>query len=163
MPENMTISNTSPLLYLNLINQLELLRRIYRTVIIPPAVVAELAEGSRQGVRVPDPAILPWLQVVPVQSQELIPVITDLGAGEAEVIALALENPGSLVIIDDQLGRRIAGMSRLNITGTLGIIIKAKQLGYISAVKPVIEELRHAGLWLAHELVSAVLSQADES
>ncbi len=106
--------------------------------------------------------MLSWLQVVPVQSQELIPIVTDLGAGEAEVIALALENPGSLVIIDDQLGRQIADMRQLTITGTLGIIIKARELEYIPAVKPLIDELRQAGLWLAHELVSEVLRQVDE-
>jgi len=54
MPERLTISNTSPLLYLNLINQLELLPKIYQTVTVPQAVVDELAEGAKQGVRVPD-------------------------------------------------------------------------------------------------------------
>jgi len=162
MPERLTISNTSPLLYLNLTNRLGLLPRIYQTIAVPQAVVDELAEGARQGVRVPDPAMFSWMRVIPVQSQALIPIVTDLGAGEAEVIALALENPGSLVIIDDQLGRRVADMRHLTITGTLGIIIKAKQLGYISAVRPVVEELRHAGLWLAPALVSAVLTRAGE-
>ncbi|MDM8515843.1 DUF3368 domain-containing protein [Desulfobacterales bacterium HSG16] len=162
MPDELVISNTSPLLYLNLINRLELLRRIYQTVTVPSAVAAELAEGANQGIRVPDLAMLSWLQIVPVQSQELIPIVTDLGAGEAEVIALALENPGSLVIIDDQLGRQIADMRQLTITGTLGIIIKARELEYIPTVKPLIDELRQAGLWLAHELVSEVLRQAGE-
>jgi predicted nucleic acid-binding protein len=162
MPEKLTVSNTSPLLYLNLINRLDLLPRIYQTVAIPPAVADELAEGGKQGIRVPDPAMFSWLRVVPVHSQALIPVVNDLGAGEAEVIALALENPGSLVIIDDQLGRRIADMRRLTITGTLGIIIKAKQLGCIPAVRPLVEELRHAGLWLSHDLISGVLTRTGE-
>ncbi len=162
MPERLTISNTSPLLYLNLTNQLELLPRIYQTITIPQAVVDELAEGGKQGVRVPDPAMFSWLRVVPVRSQALIPVVTDLGAGETEVIALALENPGSLVIIDDQLGRRVANMRGLTLTGTLGILVKAKQLGHIPAVRPAVEALRHAGLWLAHDLVSRVLTQAGE-
>jgi len=103
MPDSLTISNTSPLLYLNLINRLELLKQMYGEIIIPPAVASELAVGVSQGIDAPEPKTTPWLRVVPVQSQAVIPVITDLGAGEAEVLGLALENPGSRVILSPLL------------------------------------------------------------
>jgi predicted nucleic acid-binding protein len=115
MPDPLTISNTSPLLYLHLINRLELLKQMYGEVVIPPAVAQELSTGAAQGIPVPNPATITWLRLVPVQSPALIPAITDLGAGEAEVIGLALEHPGSRVIIDDQLGRRIAALQRLTV------------------------------------------------
>jgi predicted nucleic acid-binding protein len=127
MPDRLTISNTSPLLYLNLINRLELLQQMYGEIVIPPAVASELAVGASQGIAVPDPDATPWLHVVAVQSQALIPAMTDLGAGEAEVIGLALENPGSRVILDDQLARRVAALNRLTITGTVGVVLRAKQ------------------------------------
>jgi len=86
----------------------------------------------------------------------------DLGRGEAEVIALGLENPNSRLILDDTLGRRIARLQNLQFTGTVGVIVKAKQRGLVSAVLPVIVQLQEVGLWLSNEVVAEVLRQADE-
>jgi len=97
-----------------------------------------------------------------VQSQALLSAITDLGPGEAEVIGLALEHPKSRVILDDQLARRIAALNKLTVTGTVGVVSKAKQAGYLADVKPIIAELRQAGLWLNDALVESVLAEAGE-
>jgi len=70
--------------------------------VIPPAVLAELEAGARANVTVPDVPTLPWVEVKTVQSRALIPAVVDLGPGEAEVIALGLEYPRSLLILDDQ-------------------------------------------------------------
>ena len=89
-------------------------------------------------------------------------MITDLGRGEAEVIALGLERPGSRLVLDDALARRIARLNGLLFTGTLGVILKAKQRGFLETVKPVIFALRDAGLWLGDGLVAEALQQAGE-
>ena len=162
MPELLTISNTSPLLYLHFINKLSLLKTLYDEVVIPAAVASELATGADQGINVPDPNQISWLRIVSVQSSELIPIVTDLGPGEAEVIGLALENLGSRVILDDQLGRRVARLNNISVTGTVGVILKAKQMGYLSNVEPIIRALRRAGLWLDDKLVDMVLKRAGE-
>lgn len=130
MPESTTFSNTSPLLYLHLIKQLELLPQLYGNVPIPPAVESELQAGAARG--------------------------------EAEVIALGLENPHSRLILDDTLGRRIARLQQLQVTGTVGVVVKAKHAGLLPAVSPVIDALRKAGLWLSEGLVAEVLRQAGE-
>lgn len=162
MPESLTICNTSPLLYLHLVNWLVLLRQVYETIIIPPAVRDELLVGAERGINVPKIEELSRIEVLPLRSPDLIPLVTDLGRGEAETIALSLEYPGSLLIIDDALARRIARVSDLKFTGTLGVVVKAKQRGLLDAVDPVIAALREAGLWLGDELVSEVLRQAGE-
>ena len=162
MLELCTISNTSPLLYLHLVKQLHLLPQLYETVFIPPAVVAELQAGAERGVDVPKTTTLPWLHVMALASTASIPMVMDLGRGEAEVIALGLENPNSRLILDDTLGRRIARLQSLRFTGTVGVIVKAKQSGIVSAVFPVIVALREAGLWLSNEVVTEVLRQAGE-
>ncbi len=95
MPERLVIANASPLLYLHLGGQLDVLRRLYRSIVTPPAVGAELNAGLQAGVDVPRIEQCTWIQIKPVQSLALIPAIVDLGPGEAEVIALGLENPGS--------------------------------------------------------------------
>ena len=84
------------------------------------------------------------------------------GQGEAEVIALGLENPGSLLIFDDQLARRIANLYGLKYTGTLGVLVKAKQLGYLPAVAPVIAMLRSQGMWLTDKIIDDVLRLCGE-
>jgi len=106
MPERLVIVNTSPLLYLHLAGCLEILACLYRGVIIPPAVEAELAAGRQAGVETPALNSYPWISIIPVQSVALVSSILDLGPGESEVIALGLEHPESLLIIDDRLARR---------------------------------------------------------
>ena len=159
---NLTISNTSPLLYLHAIGQLEILHLLYQDIIIPNAVQSELAVGANQGINVPDPLSIHWIHIIPVQTPAMIPIVTDLGQGESEVIALALENKGSRMILDDQLARRIAVANNMLFTGTLGVVLKAKQVGHIHEVKPYINALRNAGLWISEALIHTILTQANE-
>ncbi len=163
MPERLVIANTSPLLYLQLVGCLGVLRALYGAIVVPPAVHAELEAGLKVQVAVPDVATLSWVEVKAVESEALIPAIVDLGPGEAEVIALGLEHPGSLLILDDLLARRVAALNSLTYTGTVGVLIKAKQAGHLEAIRPVIDDLRTSGLWLSDELVATILAQTGES
>lgn len=163
MPNYLVIVNTSPLLYLHQVGYLELLQHLYGTILTPPAVIQELAVGKNQGINVPDINTFAWISITPVKSISLIPAVIDLGQGEAEVLALGLENPGSLLIFDDQLARRMANIYQLKYTGTLGVLVKAKKLGYLSSVAPVIETLRQQGMWLTDNIINDVLRLAGES
>jgi predicted nucleic acid-binding protein len=111
---------------------------------------------------VPDVAALEWVQIHPVTSASLIPIVTDLGAGEAEVIALGLNMTDSLLIIDDRLARRIAGLHNLRYTGTLGILVKANRDGLISSVDAAITALREKGMWLSDTVVEQALRLSGE-
>lgn len=103
MPDRLVISNTSPLLYLHQVGHLELLPRLYGQVRIPSAVQDELRAGAELGISIPDLSSLEWLQVQSLRDTTLLPVVIDLGSGEAEAIALAIAHPGSLLILDDTL------------------------------------------------------------
>lgn len=162
MPEPTTFCNTSPLLYLNLVDQLHILPALYGTIAIPTAVQIELLAGRQQGIHVPDIEHLPWIQVISLNDRTLIPLVTDLGAGEAELIGLGRQHPGSRLILDDTLGRRIAILNGLTITDTVGVVVKAKQTGFVPAVKPIVLALRQSGLWLSDALIQEVLRQAGE-
>jgi predicted nucleic acid-binding protein len=163
MPEQRTICNTSPLLYLHQIDRLNLLKQLYKTVLFPPAVEAELSAGAEQGINVPRLSSYPWLKRVSLVSDASIPLVTDLGRGEAEVIALGLEHPGSRLILDDTLARRIAQLNQLQFTGTVGVIVRAKRVGLVAAVSPIVSQLRKSGLWLSDSLIAEVLRQAGEA
>jgi predicted nucleic acid-binding protein len=79
MPDKLTISNTSPLLYLHLVRLLDLLPRLYGEVFVPPAVEAEFQAGAERGVDVPRIGALPWLKVMPLASDtSMSPVISAL-------------------------------------------------------------------------------------
>jgi len=135
------ISNTSPLQYLYQLDLLDLLPALYGEVLVPTGVVSEIAAGATRGVSLPHLGDLPWLHVCEVGTPALLSLIPDLGAGEREVLALALEKTGALVILDDSQARRLAERLELALTGTLGLLLKAKQIGRIDRIRPYIARL----------------------
>jgi predicted nucleic acid-binding protein len=101
------VSNTTPLIALTLIGQLDLLRQIYGEVNIPPAVRDELVAG-RAGTVAVNLDRLPWIRVVALQDPRRVAYLVGLDRGEAEVIVLAEELSTDVVLIDERLGRRYA-------------------------------------------------------
>jgi uncharacterized protein len=162
MPKQSVIVDTSPLQYLYQVNCLDLLQKLYRKITVPSAVCEELQVGLLQGVDVPTISLIKWIQVIQILSPALVPNVTDLGQGEAEVIALGIQSPESLLILDDSLGRRIADLYRLKYTGTLGVLIKAKKLGHLDEIAPVIDQLRTQGMWLTDNIIGDILRLAGE-
>lgn len=163
MSERLVVSNTSPLVYLHQVRQLDLLTRLFGTVVVPKAVVEELASGREQGFDVPDPEGFAWLLVKSPPESEVLPAVVDLGPGEAQVLAFGLAAPDALLLLDDGLARRIAGLNRLSFTGTLGLLVKAKHAGLVPRVAPVLEELGRTTIRLSEELIAWALEEAGES
>jgi hypothetical protein len=134
------VSNTSPLQYLHQADVLDLLPRLYDRVLVPTAVIAELEEGRARGVALPDVGSLSWVSVVDPPAPEILPLAPDLGPGERSALAVAAARR-LLVILDDALARRHAGLLGLRCTGTLGILIQAKRRGHLPAVRPILDRL----------------------
>jgi predicted nucleic acid-binding protein len=162
MPEGEVVSNTSPLLYLHQIGRLDLLRRLYERVVAPAGVRDELERGAEQGIDVPRLDEIPWLEVRRFREQTLLPAFLDLGRGEAEAIGLALLSPGSLLVLDEALGRRIARLNKLKVTGTLGVLLRAKEQGWLSEVLPALEALQRTTMYLSDSLIVETLRKAEE-
>jgi len=163
MPDGRVVCNTSPLLYLHQIGQLHLLEDLYRRVWTTPGVVGELAIGAEKDHDVPLVDELPWLTIErPTRDTSQLPPLVDLGRGEAEVIALATEWPDSLVILDEQAGRRVADSLGLRFTGILGVLLRAKKVGYLDRVSPVLAKLRETTMWLSDSVIQMVIEEAHE-
>ena len=124
MPE--AVCNTSPLLYLYRIEAINWLARLFSEIWIPNAVVRELQEGRQRGYDVPDPGDYDWLIIVEPRSVPSEWLTLDLGRGELATMALALENPRRIVLLDDGLARRIAKAAGLEVWGTLRVLLEAK-------------------------------------
>jgi uncharacterized protein len=156
------IADTSCIQYLYQINLLNLLPVLYRQITIPAAVATELAQGRALGISLPDPVTLAWLAIAQVSLTQLIPTIPNLGMGEWEVISLSQATPNSLAILDDGLARAYAKQLNVSFTGTLGILLKAKQAGHISAIKPLLNQLDAIGFRLNATTRQTVIQLAGE-
>lgn len=146
------ISDTSCLIVLEKINELSLLQKIYEEVITTPEIVKEFKKP------LPD-----WIKIASAKNQVIQKELeATLDLGEASAIALGLETPNCSVILDDLKARKIAASLKLEYTGTLGIIVKAKHLHIIPSVIPVIQKLHLAGLRFSEAVEKDILNQAGE-
>ena len=157
-------SNASPLAALSFIQQLDLLRELYKTLLVPEAVCQEVAvAGAGQPGRA---AVLQadWIERCSVTNRQLvIALLQDLDPGEAEAIALAVEVNADLLIMDERLGRRTAHHFGLNVVGVVGILIEAKRRGVIQEIKPYLDQLRDvAGFRISDILYRRVLEEQQE-
>jgi predicted nucleic acid-binding protein len=94
--------------------------------------------------------------------KSLCPNFLDLDKGEAEAIVLATEKEADLIILDESLGRFHAKHSGLKVTGTIGILLKAKQLGHINELKSLLFELRTKNVWLSDSFIENALKLANK-
>ena len=161
MPD--VICNTCPLQYLHQADVLELLPALVGQVCIPEAVAAELREGRRRNVPLPDVEEISWLVVRPVRDPTLLPLVTNLGDGEKEVLALGLETQSPLLLIDDRDARRYARVLKLEVSGTLGILLRAKEQGVLDAVRPVLDRLQSLRFRLNAGTRQRVLERSGEA
>lgn len=156
------VVNTSPLQYLFQLNLLDLLPQLYNEALVPEGVVREISTGLSRGVSLPDLGSLPWLKIRPVKSGAVLPLAAGLGLGEREVLALALEIEDPLVVLDDSLARRFARRLEISLTGTLGLLLKAKQSGRVASVRPCLNRLEELGFRLDAGTRVATLGLAGE-
>src|SRR5207253_10123846 len=105
---NEAICNTSPLLYLYRVGAIDWLPKLFSDVWAPSAVAEELHVGQQRGYDVPNPANYEWLGIVDPASMPSEWLALDLGAGESSAMALALESPSRILLLDDALARRTA-------------------------------------------------------
>ncbi len=152
----LVIADSSPLHYLLLIGQVEILAALYEEIIIPKAVAAELSHPKAPQI-VRDFIANPpqWLLT---QTPQRLVDIDEIDEGELAAISLALELNADLLLIDDLDGRRAALQRGLKITGVVGILLEASHKGLIE-LKPVVERLQSVGLYLSKDLLNRLLGQ----
>jgi hypothetical protein len=148
------VADASPLIALARIGRLELLRALFGTLVLPNAVWREVTEAGRDKAGAATVLLADWIGRRDVSDQGLVALLRqDLGAGEAEAIALAREVSADLVLLDERLGRAAAKRLGLRVTGLVGVLIEARERGLLADAEAVLDALhRQAGFWLAEEL-----------
>ncbi|AFW95393.1 MAG: DUF3368 domain-containing protein [Dolichospermum sp. UKL201] len=159
------VSDTSPINNLAAINQLHLLQQLYGTVLIPEAVYQELTDPDFPVAGAKEVQTFTWIQIRAVEDRTMLKALSsELDPGEAEAIVLALEMKAEQVLIDERRGRMIAARLNLHYTGILGVLVEAKSQGFISTVKPLLDDLiNKAGFWVAEPLYKSVLRLVNET
>jgi predicted nucleic acid-binding protein len=146
------ISDTSTLILLQKINELDILLKIYGELYTTPEIAAEYGE------KLPD-----WIVIQPVKDKKYQRFLeTQIDLGEASALALAAEFEDVLLLLDDLKARKLATKLMFKTTGTLGIIHKAKQLSIIPKVKPLIDKLLSTNFRISEEIVDEILKLNEE-
>jgi predicted nucleic acid-binding protein len=157
------ISDTSVVQYFFQVGLLDLLFTLYQEIAIPEAVASELAEGRLHGIDLPDAESMSRFNVLRVSVPQPILGLKSLGRGEREVLALALISPAALVLLDDAVARQHARTLGLRFTGTLGILLKAKQAGLLIEIGSILDKLESKGFRLDKKTRAAMVKLAEET
>lgn len=154
------VVNTTPLIALADVGQLELLHGLYEEIVIPAAVVNEIkSEPAKSAVE-----SSPWIKVTQISDEGKKKYFrSKLHAGEVEVMILAEELNADLVIMDDNAAKKTAKFMGFNVTGTFGVITKAKKKGLLQEVRPVMEAVIEDGLYVSDSLRQIIFEMAGES
>ncbi len=152
MPDTIIIADASCLIALNNINALWILERVYKKVFITQTIRIEY--------ELPIP---PYIKIKEVNDLNLQKVLSGyLDPGEASAIALGIENPGSILILDDLKGRKEAQRLKMRFTGTLGVIIKAKKENHVTDVGSYFNALRENGFRISDKIIELAIKESNQ-
>jgi len=150
------VSNTTPILSLYKIGQLDLFESLFEQVIIPTAVYNEITVLGKDGHDLLD--TVSYIKGEAVRNKLAVNMLrSQLDYGEAEVIVLADELGARLLVIDEKKARKVAQANSMNVIGTIGVLQFAKQKGLISDIKTQMDALIASGIWIDRNLYQTVL------
>lgn len=146
------ISDTSTLILFQKIGEFNLLNKVYGELITTPEIAEEFGE------KLPD-----WIKIKVVSDKKYQDFLeTQVDYGEASAIALATEYDDVLLLLDDLKARKLASQLKFKITGTLGIIHKARQMSIIDKVKPLIDRLLSTDFRVSENIIKEILKLNNE-
>jgi len=152
------VVNSTPIIALSEIGRLRILKDLYGEIIIPNAVRDEVTVKAPRRLDGHD-----WIRVTAIANLAAKEMFTSaLHEGEVEVMLLAKEVGAVLVIMDDGLARRHAKYLGLTITGTVGVLLRAKSAGIITEIAPVLDNLIQNEFYISDDVRREVLNLAGE-
>lgn len=163
MPKRPLVCDTTLLLYLQRINQIELLPALYGPIYVPEQVALELDMGRLLRSDTFDPRQCPWATVIPVSQSAINALPANLlGRGEQAVIAYATGQGKTIAGLDDLEARKLAESTGLQVVGILGVLLLAQKAALIPVVTPHLHRLREQGFHIASSLFTEIKQIAGE-
>lgn len=164
MPETQeVVINTSPLIALvAATGDLRVLQN-YRQAWVPFEVSQEIAAGGAAQFALAEFKAAHWLQKRTLPLNIATHLLNTLDRGEAGVIQLALDQNIQTVVIDEAVGRRIARLNGLAVTGSIGVLLRARREGYEFSMREAIARMKAHGIWLSDRVIAFALKQAGET
>jgi len=162
----LVIGDSSVLIHLSRIDRLYLLNKFFSSIVIPPAVWHEVVtegKGRAGATEVEQAKKAGWLHVTQPQNKNLVHLLQQqLDVGEAEAIAMAIENNGSLLLIDEADARKIADIYNVTFIGTIGLLIRAHVENNIESFQTELDRLIHdGGFRISQALYDKVVRQVN--
>lgn len=161
--ETVIVADSSPLIGLARIGRLTLLPKMAERIVVGRAVWEEVTVAAPEAPGAKAIRQCGFLEVITPRIPFAGAAPTEIDTGEAEAIALAQGMTGCLLLLDDADARRVAKRLRIRHTGTVGLLRLARQAGLIPALRPELEALRNAGIYLRADLIEQALAQVGES
>ncbi len=154
----MIIGDSSALVALAVVNQLELLEKLYDNLYIPQAVFDEVTQIGK-----PQSSKLRQFLQGRVKQVNLTLTQLGLGLGELEAITLYKKLDANLLLIDDNRAKKYASLNGVKVIGSLGILVKAKEQGHIERVKPFLDAIQKSEVYISQKLIEKVLEICGEN
>lgn len=154
------VSNTTPIISLASIDKLNVLKELFGEIIIPHSVYDEIKAKESYGYKEVDSNYIKVRAIKGTKYRDLL--LNQLDWGEAETIILAIEINADYVIIDDNIGYKIAKNSGLNVIRTLSVLLKAKDKGIVKEIKPLLDEMILKGRWYSKKVYESFLKKIGE-
>jgi len=162
MPK-IVIVNSTPVIALSSIDKLDLLKKLYGSVIIPNAVENEIGAKRKSKAYIQLENSTGWISIKEIDNiTQKQTFKTQLHDGEVEVIILGQELNADLLVIDDYNAREYAKYLGLNVIGTVGVLLLAKSKGFVQEVKPWVDRLIANGIHISNRLYADVMKIAGE-
>ncbi|MFN0077357.1 MAG: DUF3368 domain-containing protein [Prosthecobacter sp.] len=148
------VADSSPLIALMRVGRLELLRELYGTIIMPDAVWNELVVAGAQRPGADLVTQCGWIVRKPVGNRAMVDAMSELlDPGEREAIVLAQEIDADALLMDESIGRAAAMHLGLKVTGLIGVLLRAKNIGLLPDAVELAQEMRNQGWWVADKLL----------
>jgi hypothetical protein len=157
------VTNSGPVIILSAIGQLDLLRGLHASVLVPESVFAEVSVVGMGRPGSAELAAAAWLERVPVIPPADPLLLQLLGRGEADAITLALRRGAAWLLLDDRKARRIAEVTfGLRVRGVAGILVAAKRRALVPRVRPLLDEVLARGYFISERVVAQALRESGE-
>ena len=157
------VSNSGPLINLARVGQFALLQDLFQHITIPPEVFEEVVVKGVGQPGAGETYTAQWIVRGILERSDIVNLLTaELDRGEAEAIALALQEKADWLLIDERVGRRFAQRVGLKVKGTPGVLLEGVRRDFIDDLQPLLDTLVAKGTWIAPATYAEVLKLSQE-